>query len=71
MRAGVPSDWQVGDKTGMGAHGSTNDVAILWPPGHAPVLVAATVEDGVLVLDAPGRPPHRDGRVPGRYLDLP
>jgi beta-lactamase class A len=40
LRAGVPSDWQVGDKTGMGAHGSTNDVAILWPPGHAPVLVA-------------------------------
>jgi len=45
LRAGVPSDWRVGDKTGMGAHGSTNDVGILWPPGRAPVLVAAYLTD--------------------------
>lgn len=41
LRAGVPPSWRVGDKTGSGEHGSTNDIAILWPPGRAPILVAA------------------------------
>ncbi len=33
IRAGVPKDWSVGDKTGRGANGATNDIAILRPPG--------------------------------------
>ena len=41
LRAGVPPSWRVGDKTGTGANGATNDLAILWPPGRAPILVAA------------------------------
>jgi beta-lactamase class A len=41
LRAGLPADWRVGDKTGTGEHGATNDIAILWPPGRAPILVAA------------------------------
>lgn len=41
LRAGLPSDWQVGDKTGSGSQGETNDVAILWPPGRKPLLVTS------------------------------
>ena len=41
LRAGLPAGWKAGDKTGSGANGTTNDVAILWPPGRKPVLVAA------------------------------
>ena len=41
IRAGLPAGWTVGDKTGTGANGSTNDVAIVWPPGGKPVLIAA------------------------------
>jgi beta-lactamase class A len=41
LRGGVPARWKVGDKTGSGARGTTNDLAILWPPQHAPVLVSA------------------------------
>jgi len=40
LRAGFPADWRVGDKTGTGGNGSANDVAIVWPPGRAPILVA-------------------------------
>jgi beta-lactamase class A len=40
IRAGVPASWQVGDKTGTGNYGSTNDVAILMPPGRAPLFLA-------------------------------
>ncbi len=40
IRAGVPVGWQVGDKTGTGAYGTTNDVAILWPMRGAPLTLA-------------------------------
>ena len=40
IRAGVPKTWSVGDKTGRGANGATNDIAILRPPGRAPILSA-------------------------------
>ncbi|PWU26062.1 class A beta-lactamase [Pseudomonas sp. RW407] len=41
IRAGLPPLWKVGDKTGTGERGTSNDVAILRPPGRAPILVAA------------------------------
>ena len=41
LRAGLFAAWRVGDKTGMGGYGSTNDVAIAWPSGQRPVLIAA------------------------------
>jgi beta-lactamase class A len=39
IRAGVPSGWRVGDKTGTGKNGVTNDVAVIWPPDRAPVVL--------------------------------
>lgn len=41
LRAGVSRDWKVGDKTGAGGNHATNDVAVLWPPNRAPVVVTA------------------------------
>jgi beta-lactamase class A len=41
LRGGVPPQWRAGDKTGTGNNGATNDVAIVWPPGKAPLLIAA------------------------------
>jgi beta-lactamase class A len=38
--AGVPRTWTVGDKTGRGAKGATNDIAIIRPPDRAPILLA-------------------------------
>jgi beta-lactamase class A len=40
IRAGAPADWIVGDKTGTGDFGTTNDIAVLWPPARPPVVVA-------------------------------
>lgn len=40
MAAGVPAGWMVGDKTGTGAYGTTNDVGILWPPTGLPIVAA-------------------------------
>lgn len=47
LRAGVPADWKVGDKTGSGAHGETSDVAIFWPPHRKPILVTAYYADSL------------------------
>ncbi len=41
LRAGLPAAWRVGDKTGTGGNGSANDIAVAWPPGRAPVFIAA------------------------------
>lgn len=41
LRAGFPSTWRVGDKTGHGRNGSVNDIAIAWPPHRNPIFVTA------------------------------
>jgi beta-lactamase class A len=43
LRAGLPAGWTVADKTGTSAtdRGVANDVAVVWPPGRAPILIAA------------------------------
>jgi beta-lactamase class A len=41
LRAGVPRDWRVGDKTGSGTNNVTNDIAVIWPPDRAPIIVTA------------------------------
>ncbi|MDQ0509195.1 class A beta-lactamase [Ancylobacter amanitiformis] len=40
LRAGFPAQWRMGDKTGT-TKGSANDVAIIWPPDRAPIVIAA------------------------------
>lgn len=40
IRAGAPDDWQIGDKTGAGSYGTTNDIAIAWRRDGAPLIIA-------------------------------
>jgi beta-lactamase class A len=40
IRAGVPKDWRVGDKTGRSGQGEVNDVAVLYPPNGARIFIA-------------------------------
>ncbi|ATW51609.1 class A beta-lactamase [Streptomyces peucetius] len=41
VRAGVPKGWVVGDKTGTGSgYGARNDIAVVWPPDSAPIVMA-------------------------------
>ncbi len=45
LRAGLPAEWRAGDKTGTGLAAvmtdKVNDVAVTWPPGRAPLVIAA------------------------------
>lgn len=61
VRAGLPPDWRVGEKTGRNDI-QTNDVAIVWPPARKPLLVTAYYENPAkdaearaIVLAAAGR----------------
>lgn len=48
LRAGAPEGWRVGDKTGTaqakGMPNRTNDVALLLPPGRAPLIAVGFYE---------------------------
>ncbi|XYI03789.1 class A beta-lactamase [Sorangium sp. So ce1128] len=52
LRAGLPKDWVVGDKTGTGGSGATNDVAVAWPPSRAPIVIACYVDAPSASADA-------------------
>jgi beta-lactamase class A len=70
IRAAIPKTWSVGDKTGRGANGVASDIAIIHPPGRAPIVIAiysigstapaddrtaAIAEAARVVLDSLGR----------------
>lgn len=57
LRAGLPPDWRVGDKTGTGDRGTANDVGFLLPPGGAPILAA------VYLTGTTGSPDGRNAAI--------
>jgi beta-lactamase class A len=62
LRAGLPPTWRVGDKTGSGERGTTNEIGVAWPQNGAPVVFAiyltntrAAAKDRNATLAAVGR----------------
>jgi beta-lactamase class A len=63
IRAGVPEDWVVGDKTGTGAtYGARNDIAVLWPPDREPIVLA-------VMTNRPGKDDEHDDRLLARAAE--
>ncbi|MFJ2816302.1 class A beta-lactamase [Streptomyces sp. NPDC087294] len=60
LRAGVPKNWTVADKTGTGGYGTNNNVGIAWTPDGTPVVLALlssmpakdSVRDDALIAEA-------------------
>lgn len=40
IKAGIPADWKIADKTGSGDYGSANDIAVVWPAQGKPVVIS-------------------------------
>ncbi|MDT0276470.1 class A beta-lactamase [Blastococcus goldschmidtiae] len=57
IEAGIPPGWEIADKSGAGGYGTRNDIAVLWPPDGAPIVLA--VLSTRLLADAP----HDDALV--------
>ncbi|MGV9270044.1 class A beta-lactamase [Kitasatospora sp. NPDC003701] len=55
LRAGLPEDWTLADKTGTGDYGSTNDVGIAWTADGTPLVLAvlSTQPDADAPADEP------------------
>jgi len=53
IRAGLPASWVIGDKTGSGNYGTTNDIAVIWPANHAPLILVTYFTQ--TQVDAKGR----------------
>jgi beta-lactamase class A/beta-lactamase class A CARB-5 len=43
LRAGVPDDWQVADRTGAGGFGTRGVAAVMWPPERQPLVATVYV----------------------------
>jgi beta-lactamase class A len=39
ISAGLDAGWAVADKSGAGAYGTRNDIALVWPPSGSPVVL--------------------------------
>jgi beta-lactamase class A len=50
LRAGLPENSVIGDKTGTGGRGAVQDVAICTPPGRKPWLIAVYLSDSTADL---------------------
>ena len=55
LRAALPKDWRAGDKTGTNADTTANDLAILWPPKRAPILVTSYLTESRMDMAGWGR----------------
>ena len=75
VRAGLPPEWRAGDKTGTLVGGGAitdkyNDVAVAWPPGRPPLVVAAYYDTGSAtqaMSDAPEAVLADVGRLTARW----
>jgi beta-lactamase class A len=52
LKAGLPVPWLVGHKTGTGANGAVNDVAVAWQSKRAPIVIACYQSGGTADLPA-------------------
>jgi beta-lactamase class A len=50
VRAGLPRGWSPGDKTGTGANGAVNDLAIAYPPNRRPIFIAVYMSESKLAV---------------------
>lgn len=66
LRAGLSSTWKVGDKTGSGAHGASNDVAIIWPENNLPFLITVYYTGSTISPDQQSQVIAEVGRIIGR-----
>lgn len=67
LRAGLPHNWIVADKTGTGTGSgrtsAANDIAVAWPPGRPPILIASYISGSPKPLAALNASHARVGQI--------
>lgn len=63
LRASLPPDWKIADKTGAGGYGSRSIVAVIWPPKKQPLVVGIYITQTKASLQASNQAIARIGEV--------
>ena len=63
LRASLPSDWKIADKTGGGGYGSRSIVAVIWPPSMEPLVIGIYITQTKASLKASNQSIARIGMV--------
>jgi len=69
LRAALPTDWKIADKTGAGGYGSRSIVAVIWPPSKQPLVVGIYVTQTKASIQDSNRAIARIGRMLADSLD--
>jgi len=51
LRAGLPKDWRIGDKTGNNGKDAAADIAVVWPDPDQPILISVYTQGGAPTED--------------------
>lgn len=71
LRAGVPSDWLVADRSGSAEYGTRGVAAVLWPTQHAPLVVAVYITETDAPIEARNAAIASIGQAIAEELSLP
>jgi len=52
LRAGMPKDWRIADRSGAGGFGTRGVVAVIWPPACGPIVAAVYLTETDASMDA-------------------
>jgi beta-lactamase class A len=66
IRAGLPQGWRSGDKTGTSER-NANDIAIVWPPDRAPLIVASYLAESTGTPDQRNAAHASVGRIAAQH----
>lgn len=51
LRAGIPADWTIADRSGAGRNGTRGIIAVMWPPGRPPITAAIYITEAQASMD--------------------
>jgi beta-lactamase class A len=69
LRAGLPPDWRVADRTGAGGHGSRAVIAVMHPPSREPIVAAVFITGRDLPMETRNAAIAKIGAAIARWVD--
>lgn len=71
LRAGVPASWRVGDKTGTGDHGTSNDIGVFWRDHLSPICAVVYLTGAESIPESSRAAASAEvGRIAGRAFKI-
>ena len=70
LRAGIPGDWRIADRSGAGGYGSRGVVGVMWPPGRPPIIAAIYITQTQASMDVRNTAISRIGRALAEAMQL-